>query len=40
MSEDRISIFEQEEEEMEELYEKKIKKTGNVHITQHWGASA
>jgi len=35
MSGGRISIFEQEEEKMEELYEKKIKKTGNVHIRQN-----
>jgi len=40
MSEDRISVFEQEEEKMEEWYEKKTKKTGNVHMTQHWVAFA
>jgi len=40
MSEGRISIFEQVEERVEEIYEKKIKKTGNVHITQHWSAFA
>ena len=33
MSEGRISIFEQKEEKMEKLYEKKIKKTGSVHIS-------
>ena len=33
MSEGRISIFEQGEEETEEFYEKNFIKTGNVHIT-------
>jgi hypothetical protein len=40
MSEGQISVFEQEEEKMGELYEKRIKKTGSVHIRQHWGAFA